>query len=114
MLPVHAAACGVCIEDKVAITYDHAVVVRALAERHIIVFIGVDGVGDPATLVKDARRTAERVRGVDRSSVRAAASPAALSFALDPTMQTPKSAVETIEREVRTSGLKLTVLRVMR
>ena len=84
-----AAACGVCVDDKVAAAYDHAVVTEAAARQHVVVFAEVRGPGAVEALVRKAKQAAGKVRGVDRASVRAAASPAALSFALDPKVATP-------------------------
>lgn len=109
-----AAACGVCVEDKVAVAYDHAVVTRAAAQEHVVVFTAIDGMGGAEDLARDAGAAAKRVRGVDRDSVRSASAPAALSFALDPRVRSPESAVAAIEKQARTPGLKLTVLRVVR
>jgi hypothetical protein len=74
-----AWSCGVCIEDKVAATYDHAVVQRAAAKRQVIVVCGVRGGLDPGRI----RNAARQVRGLDRGSVRISSEPPALSFALD-------------------------------
>lgn len=110
--PLASLACGVCIEDKVAVTYDHAVVSRA-AERHqLVVFAAIEGRGDPAAQAESAKRAAGRVRGIDRASVRAAASPQALSFALDPKATDPASALAAIEQGAH--GLSLTLLRVVK
>ena len=38
-----AYACGACIEDKVAATYDHAVVTKATAKGQVVVFGTFDG-----------------------------------------------------------------------
>jgi hypothetical protein len=106
-----AFACGVCVDDKVAAAYDHAVVTDAIARRHVVVFAEVRGPGTVEALVRKARTAAGRVRGVERASVRAAASPAALSFALDPAVATPQVALAAVGRAV--PGLQLTLLRVM-
>ncbi len=108
-----ALACGVCIEDKIAVTYDHAVVTRAAARHQVVVFAALDGFGDAQALARDARNAAAGVRGVDRDSVRAAAAPPALSFALDPSTQSAEAAMHQIEKRAATPGLKLTLLRVM-
>ena len=44
-------ACGVCVEDKIASTYDHALVSRSVAKGHPVAFFHVDGplVQDEAT-----------------------------------------------------------------
>jgi hypothetical protein len=110
----HAAACGVCIEDKIAVTYDHAVVTRATQQGHVVVFAAMDGMADAQAMALDATTAARRARGVDRGSVRAAAQPAALSFALDPGVQPPERAIAAIEKSARTPGLKLTLLKVVR
>ena len=108
-----AFACGICVEDKVAATYDYDVVTRATARHHVVVFAAVD---DPrATAAPRAlREAAARVRGVDRASVRSAAAPRALSFALDPRAGTPRAALRSIERQPAMAGVRLTLIRVMR
>ena len=105
-----ALACGVCVEDKVAATYDYDVVQHATARHHIVVFAAVEAPADPALL----RKAAARVKGVDRSSVRAAANPRALSFALDPRAASPQAALAAIEREPALRGVRLTLIQVMR
>lgn len=116
-LAVHAGdarACGVCIEDRIAVAYDHAVVTRAIAQNHVVVFAAIDGMAGAEDLARDASAAARRVRGVDRDSVRSASAPVALSFALDPRAQSPEAAVADIEKRAKTPGLKLSVLRVLR
>ncbi len=105
-----AFACGVCVEDKVAATYDYDVVQHATARHHVVVFAAVESPADPALL----RKAAARVKGVDRASVRAAATPRALSFALDPRAASPQAALAAIEREPALSGVRLTLIQVMR
>jgi hypothetical protein len=110
--PLAALACGACIEDKIAAAYDHAVVASAAANHRIVVFAGVEGAGDAAKQAESVKRAAARVRGVDRASIRAAASPSALSFALDPRARDPLAALSAIEKAV--PGTQLTLLRVVR
>ena len=106
-----ALACGVCIDDKVAATYDHATVTRALARHHAVVFAGMesrDAAGRAAALVRAAAR---RVRGIDAESVRTATEPLALSFVVEAD-QTPETALAEIQRGA--AGVRLTMLKVMR
>src|SRR5437868_467984 len=84
-----AQACGVCLEDKVAAAYDHATVARALKSGRVMVFAEVAGEGDIHRRVLAVRAAAARVKGVDASSVRAAESPAVVSFALDASQRSP-------------------------
>jgi hypothetical protein len=109
-----ALACGVCVEDKIAATYDHAVVTGAAARHHVVVFAAVDGGGVPAEASRALREVAARLKGVDRGSVRAADSPRALSFALDPRSGTPEAALAAIERAPKAAGVRLTLIRVLR
>lgn len=109
--PFAALACGVCVEDKVAATYDHAVVTDAAARHRVVVFAAVDGHADAATQSQALKRAAARVPGIDGASIRTADSPAALSFALDPRTRSPQSALAAIERGAR--GPHLTLLKVM-
>lgn len=76
-----ALACGYCLEDQIATTYDHAVVTHALARKHAVVFMHVDG-------AVPSRRALERavysVPAVDRGTARVSPDLATVSFAFDP------------------------------
>jgi len=109
-----ALACGICVEDKVAATYDYGVVTHAAARHRVVVFAAVDGPGDAAARALSLKQAAGRLAGVDRKSVRTAASPRALSFALDPRAATPESALAKLEREPSLRGVRLTLIKVMR
>ena len=108
-----ALACGACIEDKIAATYDHAVVANAAARHRVVVFAAVDGPGDAGAGAQALATAAARVPGVDRASIRTAASPRALSFSLDPKAATPEKALAAIEAKSAARGLTLSLIRVM-
>jgi hypothetical protein len=85
-----AIACGVCLEDKVAATYDHALVQRALSRGRVVVY------AEPRTAVDERRlksfaAAAARARGVDAATVKTSAAPATVSFVLDPRRADPKA-----------------------
>ena len=109
-----AFACGACVEDKIAATYDHAVVTEAAARHRVVVFAAVDGPGDAGEGAKALASAAGRVPGVDRATVRTAASPRAISFALDPKAASPEKALAAIEAKSTARGLRLSLIRVMR
>lgn len=111
--PAIAMACGACVEDTVAATYDHAVASRATAQKQVLVFTAVDGIGDARVLASKASAAARRVAGVDRSSVRVSSEPLALSFALDPKAQTVAGAVARVQERGHDQGIKLSVVRVV-
>ena len=103
-----AQACGVCIEDKVAATYDHAVVQRAAAKGKAMVFCEVNG-GLDARRIRNAAR---EVRGLDISSLRLSQQPAALSFALDTAQQSPQAAVRAMQHAAP-AGTRLSIVRLI-
>jgi len=108
-----AFACGVCVEDKVAATYDHGVITTALGRGHVVVFAEVKGAGSAGAMTQAARKAAATVRGVDRASVRVAEQPTVLSFALDGKVRTPAQALAAMERAAA-NRVKLELLKVMR
>lgn len=113
-LPLSSHACGVCIEDKVAATYDYAVVTKAEAMHHLVVFCEIIGAVEMEPLTARIVALAPRVRGIDRGTLRTSASPAAISFALDPAVQAPASAVADLQKQLRTQGVRLRVVRVFK
>lgn len=98
-----AIACGVCLEDKVAATYDHALVQRALAQGRIVVFAEPRSPLDAAHLRKVAA-AASRAPGVEAATVKTSDAPASVSFVLDPRRASAKSTV---------ASLKLDLLKVI-
>jgi hypothetical protein len=109
-----ASACGYCVEDKIASTYDHSVVTRALAQRHHVAFFHVDG---PASPAEAARRALEEavysVPGVDKGSARVSPDRLTVSFSFDP-RQVSLAAVNTrLDRKLAARRLSLMPLRVM-
>jgi hypothetical protein len=113
-LPAAALGCGACVEDKIAATYDYAVVSQAAARHHVVVFAAVEGPGDPARESRELRKAAARAKGVDRESIRAADAPHALSFALDPRLAAPEAALSEITRAAALRGVRLSLIRVVR
>ncbi|MET0543205.1 MAG: hypothetical protein ABWZ88_15780 [Variovorax sp.] len=105
--PAASLACGACVEDKVAATYDHGVVEQAAANGDVMVFCEVAGSLDAQRL----RQVVRRVHGVKPQSVRVSAQPAALSFAVDPRAHSPRAAVEAAQRSL-VPGTRLTIVRL--
>jgi hypothetical protein len=106
-------ACGACVEDRIAATYDHAVVLAAIAKRQQVVFVAVDG---PTNAEKIAARTLAatfKVRGVKTSSLRTSIAPQAFSFALD-AAQDPEAAVAGFRKAIGDSSARLTLVRIVR
>jgi hypothetical protein len=106
-----AFACGACIEDKIAATYDHATVTAAAAKGDRVVFGAIDGPIDARRVSERVRATAPKIRGVRPGTVHASAAPSAFSFAVD-RAQSAEAAVAELERRLAVPGLHLTVIRV--
>jgi len=100
--------CGVCVEDKVAATYDWAVMQQAVAKGQAVVFCELAGRVDAQRITQAARQ----VRGLERASLRISQDPAALSFAMDAAQQSPQAAVAAMQRALP-AGLRVKVLKVV-
>ena len=94
-----ALMCGVCVEDKVAATYDHALVERALAQHRVVVYAEPRASVDAGTLKALAAKAA-RAPGVDAATVKTSASPASVSFVLDPKRANPKAVVAALQLDL--------------
>jgi hypothetical protein len=109
--PPAASACGVCVEDKVAATYDHAVIERAAAKGQQVVFVAVDGPVDGDAVGRKVAKA--HVKGVVAGTVRVSAAPTAFSFVLD-AREEPARAVDGFRRALADPLAQLTLVRVAR
>lgn len=83
---MQALACGQCVEDKVAVTFDAAVRARAARIGHVVVVAEVRGpaAGGPPELRDFIARSLATAAGVDPGTVRVSLDPPAAAFACDP------------------------------
>ena len=102
-----ALACGYCVEDKIAATYDHAVVTHALARKHVVVFMHVDG---PVASRRALERAVYSVAAVDRGTARVATDLLNVSFAFDPARTSLGAIHARLEKRL---GVSLMPLQVM-
>lgn len=108
-----AIACGVCIEDKVAAVYDHAVLQQAVQARHLVLFCELNGPFESRVLARRAKQAAEALPNVDRASVRVSEELPALSFAMDPARQSADATVQAIANRLAAEGISVKLLRTM-
>ena len=94
-----AVLCGVCVEDKVAATYDYALVRRALSQNRVVVFAEPRASLD-APALKAVAAKAARAPGVDAATVKTSASPASVSFVLDPRRADAKATVAALQLDM--------------
>jgi len=111
-IPQTSRACGACVEDAIAATYDHATIRAAIAKRQQVVFVSIEG-GDKARVVRVLASAVRKVRGVQAGTLRTAVSPPAFSFAL--TAGEPvDTAVSAFGKLIADQQVRLTVIRIMR
>jgi hypothetical protein len=109
-----AFACGYCVEDKIAAAYDHAVVTRALGQKHHVAFFHIDGTLAPGDATRRTLEAlADSVTGVDRGSARASVDSAALSVAFDPQRAPVAKLQIALERKLAAKKVSLLLLQVM-
>jgi hypothetical protein len=107
-----AAACGFCIEDRVATVYDQGVVTDALARRRVVAFFSLEGEprADAATqrAVLAALEAAGGVRGTGRVDLASGA----CSIAFDPARTRLSALVASADRRLAARHIALKAVRV--
>lgn len=113
-MPLTAAACGVCIEDKVAATYDFKVVANATRNNHTVLFFELTGLASHGAPTRQAIVSAvEQTPGVERGSVRLSLEQAAVSFAVNASRYPPADMKKRIEKKLAAQQLRLKPLRTI-
>lgn len=115
-LHVMADACGHCIEDKVAATYDYAVLTRAAHEGHVVVFADLRGPAagaGPAGRTFVARAIGE-TPGIDGGTVRVSLDPPAASFACNPSRHGVKELLALVNARLAKRSVSLSVIEIDR
>jgi copper chaperone CopZ/F0F1-type ATP synthase membrane subunit c/vacuolar-type H+-ATPase subunit K len=107
-----AAACGICIEDRVAAVYDQPTVDRAVARHQQVAFFALQG---SVEATPDTRRavTAALERGGVRGTVHVSLASETASVAFDPKRASVASIAAAGDRALAPKGLTLGVLRVI-
>jgi hypothetical protein len=110
-----AQACGVCVEDKMAAVYDHAVVTQALGRQHHVAFFHVEGaLGAGEATKKALQKAAESSAAVDRGGVRVSVESASLSVAFDPRRTPVMGLQKDLERRLAGKKYSLVLMQVIR
>jgi hypothetical protein len=113
LISATAGACGACIEDKIAATYDHALIDRAIASHRQVVFVAIEGPLSPEKVVAQITTAAPTVRGVQRGSLRTSTAPPAFSFVLDEG-QDARTAISAFRKGVSGPETQLVAIRLVR
>lgn len=107
-----ALACGACVEDKIAATYDHAVISGAIERHQQVLFVAIEG----ADAIGAGRRlalAARRLHGAHAKTLRISASPAAFSIAIDGS-ESADRVVAAFRGALPDPGTELTLVGIMR
>jgi hypothetical protein len=112
-LPCPARACGHCVEDKVAATYDYGVLTAAARRGHVVVFTEIRGpaAGAQPALGKFIEQALAGAAGVDHGTVRVSLDPPAASFACAGG-RAPDAIVQSTLARLATKGLSLHVIKL--
>lgn len=104
-----ASACGHCVEDKIAATYDYGVVIRARAVGHRVYYFEVVGRVRPGDegLARELTAALGAAVGVDEGTARVSLDPAAVSFAAAPGAGVASRIARAVEARLRGRGLLL-------
>ncbi len=109
----NATACGVCLDDKIAATYDYAVVTHAAEHHQWVVFGEIDGPVNVADVTQRIRKFAPRIHGVLNYTVRVSISPPAFAFAVDPRVTDVERVVARLREAIGGKAVRLEILRVI-
>jgi hypothetical protein len=108
-----AAACGQCVEDKIAAVYDYAAVRAATAQGATLVYAAIAGGRQftPAARAARVRAILLATPDVERRSVRVSAEPAAAFCASAPPGVAAATILARANRRLQPDGMRLTALR---
>ena len=107
-------ACGHCIEDKVAAVYDHAIVVKAVHEKHIVAFFGIEGpLVVNTTSKQDIQKILGSINGVDLNTSRISLETGSMSLAFNPTILSYPALLDTLDKKLKAKKLSVFPLEVL-
>lgn len=107
-----AAACGICIEDRVAAVYDQPTVDRAVARRQQVAFFALNGSLETTPATRRAVTTALERAGI-HGTVHVSLESATASVAFDPARTSLARVASAGNRALAPQALTLEALRVI-
>jgi len=109
-----AIACGHCIEDKVAAVYEHAIVVKAVQEKHVVAFFGIEGPLVVNTASKqDIQKIIGSINGVDLNTARISLETGSISLAFNPTLLSYPVLLDSLDKKLATKKLSVFPLQTL-
>ena len=103
-----AIACGHCIEDKVAAVYDHAIVAKAVHEKHVVAFFGIEGplVVNSASK-QEIQKMMSSINGIDPNTSRISLETGSISLAFNPAILTYPGLLEGLDKKLKPKKLSI-------
>ena len=112
--PSVVIACGHCIEDKVAAVYDHAIVTKALREKRVVAFFGIDG---PLVINSASKQEIQKIMssidGVDPNSIRISLDTGSISCAFNPIRLSYPALLDGLDKTLKHKKLSIFPLESM-
>ena len=103
-----AIACGHCIEDKVAAVYDHTIVAKAVHEKHLVAFFGIEGPLLVNSVSKqEIQKMMSSINGVDPNTSRISLETGSISLAFNPTTLTYPALLEGLDKKLKSKKLSI-------
>jgi len=101
-------ACGHCIEDKVAAVYDHAIVAKAVHEKHVVAFFGIEGplVVNSASK-QEIQKMMSSINGIDPNTSRISLETGSISLAFNPAILTYPALLEGLDKKLKQKKLSI-------
>ena len=107
-------ACGHCIEDKVAAVYDHAIVAKAVHEKHVVAFFGIEGPLVVNSASKQAiQKMLSSINGVDLNTSRISLETGSMSLAFNPIIVSYPTLLDTLDKKLKAKKLSVFPLEVL-
>jgi hypothetical protein len=101
-------ACGHCLEDKVAAVYDHIIITKAVSEKHLVAFFGIEG---PfiinAASKQEMQKIMSSIDGVDPNTSRVSLEAGSISLAFNPTFVSYPMLLKALEMKLQRKKLSI-------
>lgn len=107
-------ACGHCIEDKVAAVYDHTVVSKAVSEKHIVAFFGIEGpLVVNAASKQEIQKIISSINGVDPNTSRISLETGSISLSFNPVLISYPALLDGLDKKLKTKKLSIFPLEII-
>ena len=107
-------ACGHCIEDKVASVYDHTVVSKAVSEKHIVAFFGIEGpLVVNAASKQEIQKIISSINGVDPNTSRISLETGSISLSFNPVLISYPALLDGLDKKLKTKKLSIFPLEII-